>query len=77
MIIPIPGGRGIIKICNDMQDLSHQLAPKKQISAMAFSARYRSKKKVFNFLSSSAGAYFCPHENLSIYYLKAILEGKK
>ena len=60
-----------------MQDLSHQPAPKMQISAMAFSARYRSKKEVFNFLSSNVGAYLCPHENLSIYYLKAILEGKK
>ena len=60
-----------------MNDLSHQQAPKHQISAAAFSARYRSKKEVFNFLSSNVGAYLCPHENLSIYYLKAILEGKK
>ena len=60
-----------------MQDLSQQHNPKQKISAQAFAARYRSKKEIFNFLSSSVGCYLCLHENLSIYYLKAIMEGKR
>ena len=59
-----------------MQDLSNP-APKQKISAQAFAARYRSKKEIFNFLSSNVGCYLCSHENLSIYYLKAIMEGKR
>ena len=58
-----------------MQDLTQ--TPRKQVTANAFAARYRSKKEIFNFLSSNVGCYLCPHENLSIYFLKAILEGKR
>ena len=59
-----------------MQDLSNP-ASKQKVSAQAFAARYRSKKEIFNFLSSNVGCYLCSHDNLSIYYLKAIMEGKR
>ena len=48
-----------------------------QVSAKEFAAKYKSKKECYDFLTVSVGAYLCDKENLTIYFLKDMISGKK
>ena len=48
-----------------------------QVTAKEFSAKYKSKRECFNFLTVKAKAYLCAHENVTIYFLKDLINSKK
>ena len=45
------------------------------VSSKEFSAKYRSKKEIFNFLAADVGIYLKPFENVTIYFLKELMSG--
>ena len=47
------------------------------MAAKTFSAKFRSKKEVWNFLTIEVGAYLPPYENVTIYHLKDLISGLK
>ena len=47
------------------------------VSAKEFSAKYKSKREIYNFLASDVGVYLPPYANVTIYYLKDLMAGKK
>jgi len=52
-------------------------AQKPQVTAAAFSAKFRSKREIYTFLTVDAKAYLCNCDNLTIYFLKDIVSGKR
>ena len=54
-----------------------QFQQKQQISAKEFAAKYNSKRECFNFLAVDAGVYLPAYEQITIYFLKDIISGKK
>ena len=42
-----------------------------------FAAKYRSKREIYNFLATDVGTYLPPYDNVTIYFLKEIMMGKK
>ena len=51
--------------------------PLYQVSAKEFSAKYKSKRECFNFLTVTAKAYLSAHETVTTYFLKDLVNGKK
>jgi hypothetical protein len=49
----------------------------KQVTAAAFSAKFRSKREIYTFLTIDAHAYLCNCDNLTIYFLKDLVSGKR
>lgn len=47
------------------------------MAAKTFSAKFRSKKEVWNFLTIEVGAYLPPRENVTVYHMKDLLSGTK
>ena len=47
------------------------------ITAMQFSAKYRSKNEIFRFLSSECEVYFSSYATVTIFHLKDICAGKR
>ena len=47
------------------------------VTAAAFGAKFRSKREIFKFLTIDVNAYLCDCDNLTIYFLKDIMTGKK
>ena len=47
------------------------------ISAKEFSAKYKSKRECFDFLTVKAKAYLSAHETVTIYWLKDLINSKK
>ena len=47
------------------------------MNVQEFAAKYESKREVYNFLASAVGAYLAGYENVSIYFLRDIVSGKK
>ncbi len=50
---------------------------KQQVTSAAFSAKFCSKREIFVFLTVDAKAYLCNCDNLTIYFLKDIVSGKR
>ena len=48
-----------------------------KVSAKAFMAKYNSKKEIYNFLACDVGVYLPHADNVTIYFLKEIMSGKK
>ena len=48
-----------------------------QVSSKEFGAKYKSKREIYNFLASDVGVYLPPYDNVTIYFLKEIMGGKK
>ena len=48
-----------------------------QISSKEFSAKYNSKREIYNFLATDVGVYLPPYDNVTIYFLKELMSGKK
>ena len=50
---------------------------KQRISTASFSAKFRSKSEVFQFLTIDVGAVLPPKECVTIYFLKDLVMGRK
>ena len=47
------------------------------MAAKTFSAKFRSKREIWNFLVIDVGAYLPPYENVTIYHMKDLVTGTK
>ena len=47
------------------------------ISSKEFSAKYRSKRGIYNFLATDVGVYLPPYDNVTIYFIKDLMFGRK
>ena len=50
---------------------------KTTVTAAAFSSKFRSKKEIYVFLTVDVRAYLCNSNNLTIYFLKDLVSGKR
>ncbi len=50
---------------------------KRQVTAAAFSSKFRSKREIYVFLTVDVKAYLCNCDNLTIYFLKDLVTGKR
>ena len=48
-----------------------------QVTSKEFAAKYRSKREVYNFLATDVGVYLPPYDNVTIYFLKDLIWGRK
>ena len=48
-----------------------------KISSKEFSAKYRSKREIYNFLATDVGVYLPHYDNVTIYFLKDLMAGEK
>ena len=60
-----------------MQPASALQAPTAHVSSKEFAAKYRSKREVYNFLATDVGVYLPPYDNVTIYFLKDLIWGRK
>ena len=60
-----------------MQVVGQGPAQVTQVSSKEFAAKYNSKREIYNFLSADAGVYLPPYDNVTIYFLKELMGGKK
>ena len=51
--------------------------PRERITTAEFSAKFRSKYEVYQFLTIDALAYLPPPQAVTIYFLKDLVRGKK
>ena len=47
------------------------------VSSKEFAAKYRSKREIYNFLAADVGVYLPPYDNVTIYFMKDLMFGKK
>ena len=47
------------------------------VSSKEFSAKYRSKREIYNFLATDVGVYLPPYDNVTIYFIKDLMFGRK
>ena len=52
-------------------------AQKTKITAATFQSKFRSKKELYVFLTVDVKAYLCNCDNLTVYYLKDLVSGKR
>ena len=50
---------------------------KTSISSKEFSAKYNSKREIYNFLATDVGVYLPNFDCVTIYFLKELMSGKK
>ena len=50
---------------------------KTNVTASAFAAKFRSKREIYVFLTIDVKAYLCPCDNVTIYFLKDLVMGKR
>ena len=50
---------------------------KQQMTAAQFAAKFSSKKEIYFFLTVECRAYLPPFENITIYYLKDLVDGRQ
>ena len=48
-----------------------------RISSKEFASKYRSKREIYNFLATDVGVYLPPYDNVTIYFLKDLMCGRK
>ena len=47
------------------------------INVNSFSAKYRNKREIYTFLTVDGEVYLPPFETVTVYYLKALIQGDK
>ena len=47
------------------------------VSSKEFQAKYSSKREIYNFLACDYGVFLPPYDNVTIYFLKELMNGKK
>ena len=55
----------------------NELLPRVQMAAPEFAAKFRSKREIYTFLTLDGSAYLPPINNVTIYFLKDIVAGKR
>ena len=50
---------------------------RRSIAAANFASKFRSKREIFVFLTVDVQAYLCNCDNLTIYFLKDLITGKR
>ena len=60
-----------------MDQIPQQPPQQSQINSKEFSSKYRSKREIYNFLATNVGVYLPPYDNVTIYFLKEIMNGTK
>ena len=55
----------------------NELRPRVQMAAPEFAAKFKSKREIYTFLTIDANAYLPPIANVTIYFLKDIIGGKR
>ena len=53
------------------------LAVKLEIDVQACDAKFNSKRECYLFLASDCGVFLPPYDNVTIYFLKELMGGKK
>ena len=61
----------------DMHQIGDARNPAAHVSSKEFAAKYRSKREIYNFLATDVGIYLPPYDNVTIYFLKELMMGKK
>ena len=61
----------------DMQQIPDNVAQLAHVSSKEFAAKYRSKREIYNFLAFDVGIFLPPYDNVTIYFLKELMMGKK
>ena len=59
------------------QNMGQILQQKPRISATEFSAKFKSKREIYHFLTIDVKAYLPSYENLTIYFLRDLVAGAK
>ena len=54
-----------------------QRPPRTELTTKEFSAKYESKREVYNFVAVDCGFYVPDYDQVTIYFLKDIMTGKK
>ena len=62
------------QIMQSIPDQSNALAG---VSSKEFASKYRNKREIYNFLASDVGIYLPPYDNVTIYFLKDLMNGSK
>ena len=52
-------------------------AQARSVTAASFGSKFRSKRQIFVFLTVDVQAYLCSCDNLTIYFLKDLIAGKR
>ena len=52
-------------------------AQKQSVTSANFASKFRSKREIFVFLTVDVQAYLCSCDNLTIYFLKDLINGKR
>ena len=60
-----------------MQPVNGGQPPTAHVTSKEFVAKYRSKREVYNFLATDVGVYLPPYDNVTIYFLKDLIWGRK
>lgn len=60
-----------------MQPDGARIAQLASVSSKEFAAKYRSKREIYNFLATDVEIYLPPYDNVTIYFLKDLMRGKK
>ena len=47
------------------------------IPSKEFASKYRNKREIYNFLAAEVGIYLPPYDNVTIYFLKELMNGEK
>ena len=50
---------------------------KQNVTAATFASKFRSKREIYVFLTVDVKAYLCNCDNLTIYFLKDLISGKR
>ena len=60
-----------------MEGSQNQIDELEAVNVNAFAAKFKSKREIYTFLTIDAGAYLPAHDNVTIYFLKDLLQGKR
>ena len=61
----------------DMHQIGEARIQPTQVSSKEFAAKYRSKREIYNFLACDVGIFLPPYDNVTIYFLKELMMGRK
>ena len=62
---------------SQMNQINSGNVSKRLVSSKEFASKYRSKREIYNFLATDVGIYLPPYDNVTIYFLKELMSGKK
>ena len=60
-----------------MNQVNQAVSQGSRISSKEFAAKYWSKREIYNFLASDVGVFLQPYDNITIYFLKDLMAGRK